>query len=167
MHISAYVPDGLWSAACAAYPAERPSSIARHAVESLIEAHANGPIRLGPDQARLTQAAIDRFSVDAARWSALGYRAGLQLAQSLEWWALDQIANVGWTLAEMPSLSSWSMIRDDLRGSLVFAGGFAACLVAELDRPVPNLRHFSVFSDGMRSALATVCAPADGSVLLP
>jgi hypothetical protein len=167
MHISAYVPDGLWSAACAAYPTERPSSIARYAVESLIEAHADGPIRLGADQVRLTQSAIEQFRVDAARWADLGYRAGLQLAQSLEWWALDQIANVGWTLAEMPTLSSWSMIRDDLRGSLLFAGGFAACLVAELDRPEPNLRRFSLFSDGMRAALATVCAPADGSVLLP
>ena len=93
MHISAYVPDGLWSAACAAYPTERPSSIARHAVESVIEAHADGPIRLDAEQLRITQAAIDRFSGDAARWAALGYRAGLQLAQSLEWWALDQIAN--------------------------------------------------------------------------
>ena len=167
MHISAYVPDGLWSAACAAYPTERPSSIARHAVESVIEAHADGPIRLDAEQLRLTQAAIDRFSVDAARWAALGYRAGLQLAQSLEWWALDQIANVGWTLAEMPTLSSWSMIRDDLRGALIFAGEFSACLLAELDHPDPNLRRFSVFSDGMRSSLATVCAPADGSVLLP
>jgi hypothetical protein len=159
MHISAYVPDGLWAAACAAYPAERPSSIARQAVEALIEAHADGPIRLNADQRRLTQAAIDRLRADAERWADLGYHVGLELAQSLEWWALDQIANVGWTLAEMPSLSSWSMIRDDLLGFLAFGDGLAACLVAELDRPSPSLRRFSVFSAGMRSALATVSAP--------
>jgi hypothetical protein len=160
MHISAYVPDGLWAAACAAYPAERPSSVARQAVEALIEAHADGPIRLDADQQRLTQAAVDRLRADAQRWADLGYHAGLQLAQSLEWWALDQIANVGWTLAEMPSLSSWSMIRDDLRGILALGNGLSACLVAELDRPSPSLRRFSVFSAGMRSALAMVSAPA-------
>jgi hypothetical protein len=164
MHISAYVPDGLWSAACAAYPTEKPSSIARHAVEALIEAHADGPVRLDADQARLTRAAVDRLRIDAERWADLGYRAGLQLAQSLEWWALDQIANVGWTFAEMPDLSSWSMVRDDLRDSLAFAGAFAAGLLAELERPAPNLRRFSLFSDGMRSALATVSAVADAAV---
>jgi hypothetical protein len=163
MHISAYVPDGLWSAACAAYPTEKPSSIARHAVEALIEAHADGPIPLGADHARLTRAAVERLRVDAERWADLGYRAGLQLAQSLEWWALDQIANVGWTFAEMPSLSSWSMVRDDLRGALAFAGGFAADLLAELDRPLPNLRRFSVFSDGMRASLATVSAASSSA----
>jgi hypothetical protein len=161
MHISAYVPDGLWSAACAAYPAERPSSIARQAVEALIEAHAHGPIRLDADQLRLTQLAVDRLRTDAAKWSELGFHTGLQLAQSLEWWALDQIANVGWTLAEMPSLSSWSIIRDDLGASLAVAGEFATCLLVELDRPDPNLRRFSVFSDGMRAALATVSATVD------
>jgi hypothetical protein len=159
MHISAYVPDGLWSAACATYPTEKASSITRRAVESLIEAHADGPIRLDADQVRLTQAATDRLCLDAARWADLGYAAGLQLAQSLEWWALDQIANVGWTLAEMPSLSSWSMIRDDLRTSLT--GSFPASLVTELHRSAPNLGRFSMFSDGMRSALATVSATAD------
>jgi hypothetical protein len=164
MHISAYVPDGLWSAACAAYPTEKPSSIARLAVEALIEAHADGPIRLDADQSRLTRAAVEPLRVDAERWLDLGLRAGLQLAQSLEWWALDQIANVGWTFAEMPSLSSWSMVRDDLRVSLAFAGGFAAGLLAELDSPLPNLRRFSVFSDGMRSALATVSATTDSAV---
>jgi len=160
MHISAYVPDGLWSAACAAFPAERPSTIARQAVEAVIEAHADGPIRLTADQLRLTRAAIDRLSTDAARWAELGYQTGLRLAQSLEWWALDQIANVGWTLAEMPSLSSWSMIRDDLAASLRYTSGFASCLLAELDRPSPNLRGFSVFSTGLRSALAAVSATA-------
>jgi hypothetical protein len=164
MHISAYVPDGLWSAACDAYPAERPSSIARQAVEAVIEAHADGPIRLSADQIRLTRAAVERLSVDAERWAELGYQTGLRLAQSLEWWALDQIANVGWTLAEMPSLSSWSMIRDDLTASLRFGGGFAGCLLAELDRPSPNLRGFSVFSAGLRSALATVSATAGDPV---
>ncbi len=164
MHISAYVPDGLWSAACAAYPTEKPSSIARLAVEALIEAHADGPVRLDAEHARLTSAAVERLRGDAGRWAELGYRAGLQLAQSLEWWALDQLANVGWTFAEMPTLSSWSMVRDDLRGSLVFAGGFAAGLLAELDRPAPNLRRYSIFSDGMRSALATVSAAVDSAV---
>jgi hypothetical protein len=164
MHISAYVPDGLWAAACAVHPAARPSIIARQAVEALIEAHADGPIRLDADQLRLTEAAIDRLRADAGQWAALGYRAGLQLAQSLEWWALDQIAGVGWTLAEMPSLSSWSMIRDDLRESLAFADAFSADLFAELGRPSPNLRRFSVFSDGVRSALATVSAPLGDAI---
>jgi hypothetical protein len=60
----------------------------------------------------------------------------------------------------MPGLSSWSMIRDDLRSSLAVGGGFSARLVAELDSPSPSLRRFSVFSGGIRSALATVSAAA-------
>ena len=165
MRISVYVPDGLWVSSRAAFPDESISEIARRAVRSLIAAaNAPGPIFPTPAQRRLVEAEIASKEAEAGSWFELGYGAGLHLAQNLEWWVLEQMELVGWTLAEMCGLASWTIIRDDLRafltGQLAAVAALATGLIAELDQVVPRLRGYAVFGNGLRRALAA--ASSDG-----
>lgn len=166
MQISVYVPDPLWSSARAAHPDVSTTALARLAMASLVESTgALGAIRPRPAQLRSVEAVIESKAPEARRWLELGFRAGVRLAETLEWWLLEQLAGLDWKFGEMPNLISWTMIRDDLAGHLRSDShgdpAFIASLLAELQLPEPNLNRFSLFGDGVRLAMATVTAVAD------
>jgi hypothetical protein len=161
MHLSVYVPERLWLAAQSAFPGEGASSLARLGIEALISASnsgGEGPPSLS--QVARAEGVIRKLAEEAGRWTDLGYRAGLNLAQTIEWWVLEQMAGVGWALAEMPALVSWPIIRDDLLATLAPASDLAGALIAGLQADRPELSRFSAFAGGMRLALELVSSPA-------
>jgi hypothetical protein len=161
MHLSVYVPDRLWLAAHGAFPGEGASSLARLGIEALIDASNGGAeLRPSPGQVARAEGVIRRLAEEAGRWTDLGYRAGLHLAQTIEWWVLEQMAGARWALVEMPALVSWPIIRDDLLAILAPAADSAASLIAGLQSEKPELGRFSAFAGGMRVSLELVSSPA-------
>ena len=95
MRLSFSVPDALWLRARETYPIFGDSRLVQLAMECLVSDsrpnYLEGPPPESADRLRGIQA---RLSREARSAFEAGYDAGLDLADVLDWWALDQLAAV-------------------------------------------------------------------------
>src|SRR5437879_4037676 len=137
MRLSLYVSDALWLRARETYRTLGNSRLVQTALECLVAdgrpSYLEGPPPECRDRLRRLQ---ERLTGEARVAYHAGYDAGLDLAEILDWWALDQLACVDWRLDQV--LGSWtaSGLLDDLRGVLASRPGSraSASFQAELGR---------------------------------
>ncbi len=156
MRLSLYVPDALWLRARETYRISGNSRLVQAALECLVAdgrpSYLEGPppgsrADLHRLQARLTEAARAVYEA--------GYEAGLDLAEVLDWWVLDQLAGAQWRLDPLLSAHIPGGVVDDLRRLLVERGQAASGdLVAELERGRDgDVRRAATFASGLLGAL--------------
>jgi hypothetical protein len=167
MRLSLSVPDALWLRACEACPATPPSRLVQAALEHLLADADTGyvpgpPAGAGERLRRLER----RLRGEARSVYEEGYQTGLDLADALEWWALERLAAFGWR-AESLALVGWSdPVLDELRGHLGESGRPAARRLAEelAQGRTGDVRRAATFVTGLLAALrdcgADVSLPA-------
>jgi hypothetical protein len=156
MRLSLYVPDALWLRARETYRTSGNSRLVQTALDGLVaDARPNYLEGPPPECADRLHRLQERLTHEARAAYQAGYDAGLDAAEVLEWWALDQLACADWRLDQL--LGSWraSGVLDDLRGLLADRPGAAACsFVAELERGKSgDLRRVATFASGLVAAL--------------
>ena len=156
MRLSLYVPDALWLRARETYRIAGNSRLVQAALECLVAdgrpGYLEGPPPASAAHLRRLQA---RFTDEARAAYQAGYDAGLDLAEVLDWWVLDQLASVQWRLDPLLSAHTAGGVADDLRRLLVERGDpAAATLVAELERGRDgDVRRAATFGSGLVAAL--------------
>ena len=156
MRLSLYVPDALWLRARETYRTSGNSRLVQTALEGLVAdarpSYLEGP---PPECAERLRRLQERLTVEARAAYQAGYDAGLDVAEVLDWWALDQLACADWRLDQL--LGTWhaSGLLDDLRGLLAERTQPATrSFVAELARGKDgDLRRVATFTGGLVAAL--------------
>jgi hypothetical protein len=172
MRLSFSVPDALWLRARETYPIFGDSRLVQVAMECLISDsrpnYLEGPPPQSADRLRGLQA---RLSSEARSAFEAGYDAGLDLAEVLDWWTLDQLAAAHWHLDELLSSPAAAGLADSMRALLVQRDDQAsASFVAELDRgrkcwKDADLRRVATFASGLVLALRHCFEAGDVAVV--
>jgi hypothetical protein len=156
MRLSLYVPDALWLRARETHPVSGNSRLVQSALECLVAdsrpSFLEGPPPAIAERLRRLQA---RLTGEARAAYQAGYDAGLDLAEVVDWWVLDQLAGAHWRLDPLlPSLSAGGVL-DDLRRLLAERGQPASRdFVAELERGRDgDVRRAATFASGLVAAL--------------
>jgi len=155
LRLSLSVPDALWLRVCEAYPATPPSRLVQAALDWLVaEAetrYSAGPPAGAGDQLRRLSL---RLRDEARALYEEGYQTGLELADVLEWWALEPLAAVDWRLDALVRSGRASAVVDELRGRLAVSDRAAARdLAAELEPGRGDVRRVATFASGLVAAL--------------
>jgi len=160
MRLSFSVPDALWLRARETYPIFGDSRLVHVAMECLISDsrpnYLEGPPPESADRIRGLQA---RLSREARSVFEAGYDAGLDLADVLDWWTLDQLAAAHWHLDDLLSSPAAAGLADSMRALLVQRDDQAsASFVAELERgrrrwKDADLGRVATFASGLVLAL--------------
>lgn len=154
MRLSLSVPDALWLRACQACPATPPSRLVQAALEHLLADAETGYLPGPPAGAAERLRRLERRLRNEAR-SAYeeGYETGLDLADVLEWWALERLAAAGWRVEGLLRPGVADPVLDELRHHLAESDRPAAArLVAELGL-AGDLRPAATFVAGLVAAL--------------
>jgi hypothetical protein len=155
LRLSLSVPDALWLRVCEAYPATPPSRLVQAALDWLV-AEAETGYAAGPPSGCVER--LQRLSVrlrdEARRLYESGYQTGLELADVLEWWALEPLAAADWRLDALVRSGRSAAVIDELRTRLA-ASGLAAArhLAAELEPGRGDVRRAATFANGLAAAL--------------
>src|SRR6266498_3601683 len=125
MRLSLSVPDALRLRARETCPATPPSRLVQAALERLLADAETGYVPGPPAGAveRLQQLE-QRLRGEARQSFEDGYATGLELADVLEWWALERLAAADWRLESLTRTGPPSAVLEELRSRL-----------AESDRP--------------------------------
>ena len=156
MRLSLSVPDALWLSACETCPATPPSRLVQAALEHLLADAETGyvpgpPAGAGERLRRLKR----RLRGEARSAYDEGYDTGMELADVLEWWALERLAALGWR-PESLALVGWSdPVLDELHRHLGECGRPAARRLAEeLEQgQAGDVRRAATFVTGLLAAL--------------
>ena len=155
LRLSLSVPDALWLRVCEAYPATPPSRLVQAALDWLVAEAETGysagpPAGAGEPLRQLSQ----RLRDEARELYEAGYRTGLQLADVLEWWALEPLAAADWRLDALVRSGRSGAAVDELR-SRMSASDVAAArdLAAELEPGHGDVRRTATFARGLAAAL--------------
>ena len=164
MRLSLSVPDALWLRVCEAYPATAPSRLVQAALDRLVADAETGYVAGPPaDAGELLQRLSLRLRDEARGAYEDGYQTGLELADELEWWALEPLAAAGWRLETVVRSGSAAVV-EELRSRLAASLRPAAReLAAELDPGRGDIRRVATFVTGLVAALRD-CS-IDSSVL--
>jgi hypothetical protein len=93
VRLSLSVPDALWLRACQARPATPPSRLVRAALEHLLEDAEAGFVPGPPPGAGERLRRLERrLRSEALTVYDEGYETGLDLVDTLEWWAVERLA---------------------------------------------------------------------------
>ena len=155
MRLSLSVPDALWLRVCEAYPATPPSRLVQAALDWLVAEAETGytagpPAGAGEGLRRLTA----RLRDEARGLYEAGYQTGLELADVLEWWALEPLAAADWRLDALVRSDRAGAVVDELRGRLAASERAAARdLAAELEPGRGDVRRAATFASGLVAAL--------------
>lgn len=155
MRLSLSVPDALWLRVREAYPATPPSRLVQAALDWLVAEAETGYATGPPDGAgeRLRRLSL-RFGDEARGLYDAGYRTGLELADVLEWWALESLAAAGWRLDALVRSGGAGAVVDELRVRLAASDVAAARdLAAELEPGHGDVRRSATFAGGLVAAL--------------
>lgn len=156
MRLSLYVPDALWLRARETYPLSGNSRLVQAALECLVAdsrpSFLEGPPPASAERLRRLQS---RLTGEARVAYQAGYDAGLDLADVVDWWVIDQLASAHWRLDPVLSSLSAGGVLDDLRRLLAERGQPASRdFVAELERgPRVDTRRVATFASGLVAAL--------------
>lgn len=160
MRLSFSVPDALWRRARETYPMFGDSRLVQVAMECLISDsrpnYLEGPPSESADRLRGLQA---RLSREARSAFEAGYDAGLDVAEVLDWWTLDQLAAAHWHPDDLLSSPATAGLADSMRALLVQRDDQASAgFVAELERgrrcwKDADLRRVATFASGLVLAL--------------
>jgi len=155
LRLSLSVPDALWLRVCEAYPATPPSRLVQAALDWLV-AEAETGYASGPPAGageRLRRLSL-RLREEARGLYEAGYQTGLELADVLEWWALEPLAAADWRLDSLVRSGRAAAVVDELRGRLA-AGAHPAAreLAAELEPGRGDVRRAATFAAGLVAAL--------------
>ncbi len=156
MRLSLSVPDALWLRVCESYPATPPSRLVQVALDRLLAEKETGYLS-GPQagSAERLRAIARRLRAEARAAYEEGYQTGLELADLLEWWALEPLAGADWRLHTLVRSGRAVAAVEELRERLATSGREAARdLAAELmaDRPA-DIRRVATFASGLVAAL--------------
>ena len=172
MRLSFSVPDALWLRARETYPIFGDSRLVHVAMECLISDsrpnYLEGPPPESADRIRGLQA---RLSREARSVFEAGYDAGLDLADVLDWWTLDQLAAAHWHLDDLLSSPAAAGLADSMRALLVQRDDQAsASFVAELERgrrrwKDADLGRVATFASGLVLALRHCFEAGDRAVV--
>jgi len=172
MRLSFSVPDALWLRARETYPIFGDSRLVHVAMECLISDsrpnYLEGPPPESADRIRGLQA---RLSREARSVFEAGYDAGLDLADVLDWWTLDQLAAAHWHLDDLLSSPAAAGLADSMRALLVQRDDQAsASFVAELERgrrrwKDADLGRVATFASGLVLALRNCFEAGDVAVV--
>jgi hypothetical protein len=156
MRLSIYIPDALWLRARETYRISGNSRLVQAALETLLAdtrpSFLEGPPPASAERLRRLQS---RLTEEARAAYEAGYDAGLEVAEVLDWWALDQLASADWRMDRLLAPQSASGVLDDLRRLLVERGRPASTdFVAELERGRDgDVRRAATFASGLVAAL--------------
>ncbi len=156
MRLSIYIPDALWLRARETYRISGNSRLVQAALETLLAdkrpVFLKGPPPASAERLRRLQS---RLSDEARAAYDAGYDAGLELADVLDWWVLDQLAGAHWFLDTLLTSPSASRVLDDLRRLLAERGQPGSRdFVAELQRGREgDVRRAATFASGLIEAL--------------
>jgi hypothetical protein len=172
MRLSFSVPDALWLRARETYPMFGDSRLVQVAMECLISDsrpdYLEGPPPESADRLRGLQA---RLSREARSAFGAGYDAGLDLADVLDWWTLDQLAAARWHLDDLLSSPAAAGLADSMLALLVQRDDQASAgFVAELERgrrcwKDADLRRVATFASGLVLALRHCFEAGDVAVV--
>jgi hypothetical protein len=153
MRLSLSVPDALWLQACEAYRLSAPSRLVQAALESLVADARTDGLQGPPAATRDRLGRLqDRLRGEARAAYEEGYRSGLELAEVLEWWVVERLAEAGWSLDRLGQRGRPSPVHDVLRRHLLGRTSPAAvALVSELERG--DVSPVSTFAGGLVTAL--------------
>jgi hypothetical protein len=156
MKLSIYIPDALWLRARETYRISGNSRLVQAALETLLAdtrpSFLEGPPPASVERLRCLQS---RLTEEARAAYEAGYDAGLELAEVLDWWVLDQLASAHWRLDSLLTSQSAGGVLDDLRRRLAERGQPASRdFVAELERGRDgDVRRAATFASGLVAAL--------------
>jgi hypothetical protein len=155
LRLSLSVPDALWLRVCEAYPATPPSRLVQAALDWLVAeaetGYSAGPPAGAGDQLRGLSL---RLRDEARAMYEEGYQTGLELADVLEWWALEPLAAVDWRLDALVRSGRAGAVVDELRGRLAVSDrATARDLAAELEPGRGDVRRVATFASGLVAAL--------------
>lgn len=156
MRLSLSVPDELWLRACETWPATPPSRLVQAALEHLLADADTGyvpgpPASAGERLRRLEQ----RLRREARTVYLEGYETGLELADVLEWWALERLGAAGWRMESLVRNGVADPVLEELRGRLAEIGRPSAQGLADELEPgrVGDVRRAATFVVGLLAAL--------------
>jgi hypothetical protein len=155
LRLSLSVPDALWLRVCEAYPATPPSRLIQAALDWLVAEAETGYTAGAPAGAaeQLRRHSL-RLRDEARAAYEEGYQTGLELADVLEWWALEPLAAADWRLDALVRSGRASAVVDELRSRLAASDRAAAReLAAELEPGQGDVRRAATFASGMVAAL--------------
>lgn len=119
MRLSLSVPDALWLQACEAYRLWAPSRLVQAALAALVADPWPDDLQGPPAAARQRLARLqDRLRAEARAAYEEGYEAGLGLADVLDWWVVEQLADADWRLDRLPARGRTNPVLDELRRGL-------------------------------------------------
>jgi len=155
LRLSLSVPDALWLRVCEAYPATPPSRLVQAALDWLV-AEAETGYKTGPPPGageRLNRHSL-RLRDQARALYEAGYQTGLELADVLEWWALEPLAAADWRLEALVRSGRAGAVVEELRARLA-ASDLAAArdLAAELVPGHGDVRRAATFAGGLVAGL--------------
>jgi hypothetical protein len=156
MRLSLSVPDALWLRARETCPATPPSRMVQSALERLLADVDTGYVAGPPAGADGRIQELERRLRSEARQAfEEGYATGLELADVLEWWALERLAAADWRLEGLTRSGDASgAVLDELRGRLAESDRPAARRLAdELDPGGGDVRRAATFAGGLLAAL--------------
>jgi hypothetical protein len=156
MRLSLSVPDALWLRVCEAYPATPPSRLVQAALDRLVaEAEAGYVAGPPPDSADRMRRTAQRLRAEARGAFEDGYQTGLELADVLEWWALEPLATGDRRLETLARSDRAGAALEELRIQLAVSERPAArALAAELVQDgTGDVRRVATFASGLMSAL--------------
>ncbi|TMC12155.1 MAG: hypothetical protein E6J41_03720 [Chloroflexi bacterium] len=155
MRLSLSVPDALWLRVRESYPATPPSHLVQAALDWLV-AEAETGYTSGPPAGacdRLRRLSL-RLRDEARELYEAGYQTGLELADVLEWWALEPLAVADWRLDALVRSGRSGAVVDELRARLAASDRPAARdLAAELEPGRGDVRRAATFASGLVAAL--------------
>jgi hypothetical protein len=154
VRLSLSVPDALWLRVCEAYPATPPSRLVQAALDWLV-AEAETGYEAGPPSGagERLRGLSARLRDEASLAYEEGYQTGLELADVLEWWALEPLAAADWRLETLIRSGRATAVVDELRVRLAASERDAArALAAELE-PGGDVRRVATFASGVVAAL--------------
>jgi hypothetical protein len=155
MRLSLSVPDALWLRARETCPATPPSRLVQGALERLLADAETGYVPGPPAGAgERLQNLEQRLRGEARQAFEEGYATGLELADVLEWWALERLAAADWRLESLMRTGPTSAVLDELRGRLADSDRVEAQrLAAELEPGAGDVRRSATFASGLLAAL--------------
>jgi hypothetical protein len=165
MRLSLSVPDALWLQACEAYRLSAPSRLVQAALESLVADARVDDLQGPPADSRDRLGRLqDRLRGEARAAYEEGYQAGLELAEVVEWWVVEQLADAGWSLDRLGTRGRAGPVHDELRRHLAGrTSPSAAALISDLERGEAS--RVSAFATGLMTALRECLA--SGSAAQP
>jgi hypothetical protein len=154
VRLSLSVPDALWLRVCEAYPATPPSKLVQAALDWLVaEAETGYSAGPPPGAGERLRGLSGRLREEARQAYEEGYQSGLELADVLEWWALEPLAAADWRLETVVRSGRAAAAVDELRVRLAASERPAARALAGELQAGGDVRRSATFAGGLLAAL--------------